>query len=144
MGALPQAARIRQIRTHARNALLRVKIFLSKWEDLAKQGRSHLEAACNTITSATTWPLICTHALKGCQGIQPSGLHAIRRRYVSAKQGLHECVDELAHIVHETKAVVQATLELDLDGPLFSCVSSQQFYSMLQNVVDKHDQQVQV
>lgn len=144
MGAKDQAARLRQIRTHARNALLKVKIFLSKWDELAKEGRSQLEAVCNTINAASTWPLICTHALKGCQLVQPSGTRAICRRYVSAKLALRECVDHLRTIVHDTTSVVHTQLDLNIDGPLFSCVNGKQFFDMLHDVMAKHQEQLKV
>eukprot|EP00892_Ulva_mutabilis_P012677 jgi/Ulvmu1/9782/UM056_0022.1 len=144
MGVQTQAARLRHIRTHARNALLKVKMFLSKWDDLVRVGRAQLEAACNTITSATTWPLICEHALKGCRGLQPAGIRTIRRRFVSAKHGLKACVADLETAIQEAQAAVHTQLDLDVDGPLFSCVNSQQFYGMLRSITAKYEGQLKV
>lgn len=139
-----QATRFRQIRTLARNALLKVKIFLAQWEDLAKEGRGQLEAACNTITRATNWPLICTHSLKGCQTLQPSGMRALRRRYVVAKHDLNACMANLRTAVQDARNIVFTQLDIDTSEPLFSCVDGQQFFTMLQNIVEKHEQQLEV
>lgn len=139
-----QAARVRQIRTRARNALLKVKIFLAKWEDLAKEGRGLLEAACNTITRATNWPLICGHSLKGCQNLQPSGIRALRRRYIVAKNDLSACMIGLRTAVLDARNTVFTQVDIDISEPLFSCVDGQQFFSMLQRIVEKHEQQLEV
>ena len=139
-----QAARLRQIRTLARNALLKVKMFLDKWGDLVKDGRGQLEASCNTITRVSNWPLICTHSLKECKDLRPSGTRALRRRYIVAKEALNACVAEIRTAVEEASNVVSTQIDVDTEEPLFACATGQNFFGMLQNIIEQHEQQLEV
>lgn len=139
-----QAARLRQIRTLARNALLKAKIFLDKWGDLVKDGRGQLEASCNTITRVSNWPLICIHSLKECKNLQPSGTRALRRRYIVAKEALNACVADIRTAVEEASNVVSTQIDVDTEEPLFACVTGQHFFGMLQNIIEQHEQQLEV
>lgn len=140
-----QAAKLRQIRTLARNALLKVKVFLTKWDETAKEGRGQLEAACNAITRASNWPLICKHSLKTCSSLQPAGNRALRRRYIVAKEGLISCVADMEAAVQEIMSIVSPLVDVDTgDEPLFSCTAGENFFEMMQKVVKQYEQQLEV
>jgi hypothetical protein len=138
---------LRLARSRARLTLSDIKRCRGAWEQAVKEGRQHLEEACNTITRLWMWPRLCSDSLTRCRMLLPVGMKALRRRYVTAVGDLRACQgmleEQLGRMKLALEALQQAIATVE-NRALFTCFAARDFYKFLSDVVSPYDAQLQV
>jgi hypothetical protein len=142
-----QDKKLRLARTRARTTLSDIKRCRGAWEQAVKEGRQHLEEACNAITRLWMWPRLCSDTLIRCRMLLPVGMKSLRRRYVTEIEALRACQSRLEEQLRLMKlsleALQQAIAPVE-NKALFTCFAARDFYKLLSDAVCPYDAQLQV
>lgn len=142
-----QDKQLRLARTRARTTLSDIKRSRGAWDQEVKDGRKHLEEACNSITRLWMWPRLCSDTLIRCRSLLPIGMKALRRRYVTAVEALRQCLGKLelqARLMASALEALKEAVAPVENRALFTCFAARDFYKFLSDVVSPYEAQLQV
>lgn len=142
-----QDKQLRLARTRARTTVSDIKRCRGAWDQGVKDGRKHLEEACNAITRLWMWPRLCSDTLNRCRSLLPFGIKALRRRYLTAVEALRQCYSKLEQQARLMASALEALKEAIApveNRALFTCFAARDFYKFLTDVVSPYEEQIQV
>lgn len=142
-----QAKLLRLARTRARTTLSDIKRIRASWDQVVKEGRACLEEACNVFTRLWMWPRLVHDSLNRCSNLLPVGMTALRRQYITEREGLRECQQKLeVHYEHMCSAMetLEEAIKPIENKALFTCFTARDFHKLLNGVVCPYEAQIQV
>lgn len=142
-----QDKQLRLARTRARTTLSDIKRCRGAWDQAVKDGRKHLEEACNVITRLWMWPRFCSDTLIRCRMLLPVGIKALRRRYVSEIEALRQCqarLEEQVRIMSSAMEALKEAIASVENKALFTCFAARDFCNFLGEVVCPYEAQLEV